>query len=331
MKYHGGVMLAGLMVVTIAGSLGVGARATTLTKMPVAIQQSQQAVLVTGASSGIGRKITERLAGQGYFVYAGARKAEDLRELNAIDNVQSIRLDVTIQEEIDAAVETVTQAGRGLYGVVNNAGVAVAGPLIETEEEDLHFQLNVNVYGPYRITKAFSPLIIEAQGRIINISSISGILSGAFIGAYSMSKHAVEAFTDALATEMAMLGVGVSVVEPGNYNSRIIETLRRRMDENDQTFAGSRYEEQLQGLLGALTGDRSQYKEPDEVAEAVVHALFDENPKRRYMVVPNEREAEITIRKAIEELVQLNEGHQFTYDRASLIAMLDEALAATRR
>ena len=87
----------------------------------------------------------------------------------------------------------------------------------------------------------------------------------------------------------------------------------------------------LEQLLGALTGDRSQYKEPDEVAEAVVHALFDANPKRRYMVVPNEREAEITIRKAIEELVQLNEGHQFTYDRASLIAMLDEALAATRR
>ena len=137
----------------------------------------QKAVLVTGASTGIGRNIAERLASEGYFVYAGARKERDLQELDAIENVQSIRLDVTIQEEIDAAVETVTNSGRGLYGVVNNAGVAVVGPMIEVEEDDLEFQFDVNVYGPYRITKAFSPLIIAEQGRITTIGSISGILS----------------------------------------------------------------------------------------------------------------------------------------------------------
>ena len=104
----------------------------------------------------------------------------------------------------------------------------------------------------------------------------------------------------------------------------------RRMEANNQTFEGSLFEERLKGMFRG-PADRSQYKEPDEVAEAVLHALFDENPKRRYMVVPNQREAEITIRKAIEELVQLNEGHTYTYDRASLIAMLDEALAASGR
>ena len=145
-----------------------------------------------------------------------------------------------------------------------------------------------------------------------------------------MSRHAVEAFTDALATEMAQLDVHVSVVEPANYQSRIFASLRRRMEANNQTFEGSLFEEQLKGMFSG-PADRSQYKEPDEVAEAVLHALFDENPKRRYMVVPNQREAEITIRKAIEELVQLNEGHTYTYDRASLIAMLDEALAASGR
>ena len=94
----------------------------------------QKAVLVTGASTGIGRNIPERLASEGYFVYAGARKEKDLEALNQIENVQSIRLDVTVQEEIDAAVATVTDAGRGLYGVVNNAGVAVIGPMIEVKE-----------------------------------------------------------------------------------------------------------------------------------------------------------------------------------------------------
>ena len=337
MRFHTAVTLAGLIAWPLAGQVSQGARAAEPTDTWVAAQQSHtgaqaapKAILVTGASSGIGRKITEHLAAAGYFVYAGARSADDLRELDAMENVQSIRLDVTIQEEIDAAVETVTSAGRGLYGLVNNAGVGGIGPLIEVEESDLHFLLNVNVYGPYRITKAFSPLIIQEKGRITTIGSISGILSVAFSGPYSMSKHAVEAFTDVLAEEMALFDVQVSVVEPGNYQSRIFANQRRRMEENDQSFEGSLFEEYLQGIL---TGpdDRAQFKEPDEVAEAVLHALFDENPKRRYMVVPNQGEAEYTIRKAIEELVQLNEGHQYSYDRESLIAMLDEALAASGR
>ena len=147
---------------------------------------------------------------------------------------------------------------------------------------------------------------------------------------YSMSKHAVEAFTDALAVEMALLDVQVSVVEPGNYQSRIFASLRRRMEENSRTFEGSLFEEQLQGMFSG-PDDRSQYKAPDEVAEAVLDFMSDENPKRRYMVVPNQREAEITIRQAIQELVQLNEGHTYSYDRQSLIAMLDEALEASGR
>ncbi|MFV2008058.1 MAG: SDR family oxidoreductase, partial [Longimicrobiales bacterium] len=295
MKFQSSVILPGLVLLAFAGSVDHEASPDARSVSPAGAQQAQRAVLVTGASSGIGLKITEYLAASGYFVYAGARSAGDLRRLNTMENVQSIRLDVTIQEEIDAAVETVTQAGRGLYGLVNNAGVAVVGPLIEIEEDDLQFQLDVNVYGPYRITKAFSPLIIQEKGRITTIGSISGILAGAFSGPYSMSKHAVEAFTDALAAEMALLDVRVSVVEPGNYQSRIFANLRRRMEENDRTFEGSLFEEQLKGMFSG-PDDRSQYKEPDEVAEAVLDFMSDENPKRRYMVVPNQREAEITIR-----------------------------------
>ena len=118
---------------------------------------SQKVVLVTGASTGIGRKITERLVKEGYFVYAGARKDQDLKDLNAIPNVHSLRLDVTSADDIAAAVDTVTRARRGLYALVNNAGVGLGGPLTETKEEDFHFLMNVNCYGPYRVTKAFSP------------------------------------------------------------------------------------------------------------------------------------------------------------------------------
>lgn len=274
--------------------------------------EGQRAVLVTGASTGIGRKITERLAADGHFVYAGARKEKDLAELDALENVQAIRLDVTKPEEIAAAVATVTQAGRGLYGLVNNAGVAVVGPFAETKDEDFDFVMDVNAYGPFRVTKAFAPLIIAGKGRITTIGSISGILSAPDLGVYSMSKHAVEAFTDSLAAEMQAQGVLVSVVEPGNYNSEIGKSAAERSGQTSRL------------------ADRSKYKSPDEVADAVALALFEASPKRRYLVVPNAREGEITIRKAIQELVQLNEGHAYTYDRDALVQMLDEALATAR-
>jgi NAD(P)-dependent dehydrogenase (short-subunit alcohol dehydrogenase family) len=285
----------------------------------------QKAVLITGASTGIGRNMAETLAKSGYFVYAGARKQADIEELSAIDNIQGIRLDVTVQSEIDAAVEHVRREGRGLFGLVNNAGVGVIWPLIETDEADLQFQMDVNTFGPWRVTKAFAPLIIESKGRITTTGSISGILSGMMAGPYSMSKHAVEAFTDSLAREMAKFDVQVSVIEPGNYKSAIVDSLKQRMDRRGLSAEGSLYEEEINRMLAGLDNIEND-KEPDEVSAALLEFLADDNPKRRYMVVPEEQQAEITIRKAIEELVQLNERHQYSYDREALIAMLDQAL-----
>ncbi len=285
-----------------------------------------KAILVTGASTGIGRNIAETLAAKGYFVYAGARKEKDLVELDAIENIQSVRLDVTVQEDIDAAVEMVREEGRGLYGLVNNAGVAIFAPLIEVDEAELDFQFDVNIYGPYRITKAFAPLIIESKGRITTIGSIAGILSGPLAGPYSMSKHAIEAYTDLLAREMQSLDVKVSVVEPGNYKSDIFKSLRQRMEDNDKSVEDSPYAEQMKRISEG-PADRSQYKEPDEVSAAVMHALFADDPKLRYMVVPNEFGAKITITQAMREMVQLNAGQTYTYDREALIAILDGVLA----
>ncbi len=273
--------------------------------------ESAKAVLVTGASTGIGHFVTERLAAAGYFVYAGARKDADLAALNTIKNVQAVRLDVTKQADIDAAVQLITKAGRGLYGLVNNAGVATPGPMAEINMQEFDLQMQVNVYGPVRMSKAFLPLLLESKGRITNIGSISGVLASRDLNTYSMTKHAIEAFTDSLATELAPQGVIVNVVEPGNYNSEIGASATKRTGQQTRMT------------------DRSKYKQPDEVAAAVELALFEATPKRRYMVTPDQGEAERTIRKQLEQLAQLNERQPYSYDRDTLVKMLDEALKAS--
>jgi NAD(P)-dependent dehydrogenase (short-subunit alcohol dehydrogenase family) len=282
---------------------------------------AQKAVLVTGASTGIGRKVTEKLAADGYFVYAGARKEEDLKALNAMKNVQALRLDVTRQEDIDAALAAVQKGGRGLYGLVNNAGVATVAPFMDMKMEEFDLVMAVNVYGPVRMTRAFLPLILAQKGRITNIGSISGILANQTLTAYAMSKHALEAFTDSLAQQYTPLGVEVNIVEPGNYNSEIGRNAAQRAG-GEKAFTDPR--------MYPLIADRSKYKDPDEVAAAVEHALFDPQPKRRYLVVPDQQEGEVTIQKQIAQLVQLNEGQPYTYDRDALVRMLDQALVGSR-
>lgn len=293
---------------------------------------AQKAVLITGASTGIGRNAAEKLAAEGYFVYAGARKGKDIEGLNKIKNVMAVRLDVTSQDEIDAAVKLIEGEGRGLWGVVNNAGVNVVGPLIELEESDLEFLFDVNIYGPYRVTRSFAPMIIESKGRIVNISSISGTLSGPGYGIYSASKHALEAFTDSLKREMDELDVKVSAVEPGNYNSQIgLTRCQRMVDESDETNYTYFEEYRLKALARCkerlASGDGPDGAEPDRVAEAIQHALFDENPKEHYLVVPNQDEARWTITKAFEELLSLNQDHDYSYSRDELIAIMDEEWA----
>jgi NAD(P)-dependent dehydrogenase (short-subunit alcohol dehydrogenase family) len=293
---------------------------------PEQTEGAQKAVLVTGASSGIGRRTTELLASNGWFVYAGARKQEDMDALNALDNVEAVRLDVTVQEDIDAAVETVKKGGRGLYGLVNNAGVFTGGPLIETDIGELQWIFDVNVYGVYRVTQAFAPLIIESKGRVVNISSISGVLDWPMGGLYTMSKHAIEAYNDTLALEMARFDVRVSAVEPGNYQSDISMSARQRMAKKAVQNPDTRYAEEWAGMTGSPE-DRSQYKEPDDVAAAIMHALSDENPKPRYLVVPDQKEAGWTINEMITELVEMNGQQPFSYNREQLIEMLDAAMA----
>ena len=289
----------------------------------VAGDDAQKAVLVTGSSSGIGLKITERLSANGFYVYAGARKEADLERLDAMDNVSSVRLDVTVQEDIDAAVEFVKSQGRGLHGVVNNAGVSAFSRLTTGPESDMDFVFDVNVYGPYRINKAFMPLLIESGGRTTTIGSTAGFTGT--LGIYSMSKFAVEAYTDSLALEVEGTGVHVSIVEPGGFKSRIGVSRAAR------ALAAAEH-----GEIELTAQERSRYenaeaeyaarRDPDPVADAIVELMTVDNPKRRYLVTPNARSAQNALRAAIRRIVQLNHDQPYAYDRDGLIAVLDEML-----
>ncbi|MGI9262535.1 MAG: SDR family NAD(P)-dependent oxidoreductase [Woeseiaceae bacterium] len=293
-------------------------------------EAGSKAVLITGASSGIGRLTAERLAREGYIVYAGARSQEDLDDLNAIENIVAVKLDVTVQEDIDAAVAMIENEGRGLWGIVNNAGINVIDPLIELDEWTMNLMFDVNVYGVVRITKAFAPMVIESKGRIVNISSISGVLAGGLTGygVYGMTKHAIEAYTDALAWEMVKFGVLVSAIEPGNYASdigvtRCTRMLRQREERNYQYFADE-MNEYYDGCEARLASDEpNSAPAPIPVAAAIEHALFDPKPKEHYMVVSDPIEAQITIGKLAEEMVHMNGDHDYSYDRETLIKILD--------
>jgi NAD(P)-dependent dehydrogenase (short-subunit alcohol dehydrogenase family) len=290
------------------------------------VAEQAKSILVTGASTGIGRHLAETLAADGYHVYAGARKDKDLAALTAIDNVTAVRLDVTRQDQIDAVVEMIRDKGTGLYGLVNNAGVGSAGPVLDTPVENHTFIYDVNVEGVYRTTKALAPLVIESGGRIVTTGSIAGTLSWPSGNAYSGSKHWIEAFTDALAGEMGPHGVSVSVVEPGNYKSNIRRSVVALSHERTKA-AGGEVTEEMEKDYAATAARELSLKEPDEVSAAFMHALFDDNPLRRYLVVPNAEEQAVTIRTKVNELVQLNTWGPYSYSRDELVEMLDQALA----
>ena len=295
-----------------------------LTSSVIALSPKLEAksILITGATTGIGRNLAETLAERGYHVYGGARTDDEIRELDAISNITAIRLDVTKQDQIDAAVKRIREIGTGLYALVNNAGIGGGGPVLTTLVEDQTSVYTVNVEGVYRVTKAFAPLVIEAQGRITTTGSVAGIISSSSYNAYSGSKHWIEAFTDGLAQEMKPFGVHVSVIEPGNYQSHIRRSsVLRAFDK--VVAAGGEITKEMQKQYDQTAAYELSLKKPDEVSEAFMHALFSDQPLRRYVVTPNADSQKYTIGTKVQQLVQLNQWGPYTYSRDELVGMLD--------
>jgi NAD(P)-dependent dehydrogenase (short-subunit alcohol dehydrogenase family) len=289
-------------------------------------ERNQKAVLITGASTGIGRVTAEHLAAEGYFVYAGARKDADIEALNKIDNIMALRLDVTKQDNVDAAVKLIEDQGRGLWGLVNNAGVAVFAPLTEAKQADLEFIFDVNVFGVFRVTQAFAPMIIESNGRIVNVSSISGIWSGPTAGMYSASKHALEAMNDSLALELRDLGVHVTAVNPGSFASAgFAKDCERTLDDTDADW-GHLEDIRQWRIDRCKEQEESEHKsaaaDPIAVALTIEQALFEDQPRARYLVASQAVAGE-TIAWGIREVLALNIGHDHSYTRDEIVQLID--------
>lgn len=249
------------------------------------------AVVITGASTGIGESCARRLDRIGYRVFAGVRSPEAAARLRdgTSDRLTPLMLDVTDAGSIASAANTVGEyvAERGLRGLVNNAGIAVPGPLEYLPIDDLRQQLEVNVVGQVAVTQAFLPLLRRDRGRIINMGSISGILATPFIGPYAASKFALEAISDALRVELRPWGIEVILIEPGAIATPIWEKGQSRADDLEERLppeAHERYGEAIAALRTFAREADNRGLPPDAVAKVVARALRAKRPKTRYLV-----------------------------------------------
>jgi NAD(P)-dependent dehydrogenase (short-subunit alcohol dehydrogenase family) len=250
-----------------------------------------QAVLVTGSGKGIGAAVTSRLAELGMLVFAGVRAEADAARWRSqgVGLIHPVLLDVTDQYSIDAALQQMRSAlgGGRLIGIVNNAGIAVAGPLEFLPISELRRQLEVNVIGQIAVTQAALPLLRQARGRIVNIGSISGRSALPLTGAYAASKFALEALTDALRVELMPAGIHVSIIEPGVIATPIWETSLKTADaliEHMPKETFEYYGRVMEAVRKRASGGTVRGLPPRVVADAVVHALTARKPKTRYLV-----------------------------------------------
>lgn len=248
-------------------------------------------VVITGASSGIGRACALHLDKLGFRVFAGVRKAEDAGTLKAeaSPRLTTVWLDVTDGTSITEAAAVVATAVKddGLSGLVNNAGIAVAGPLEFLPIDELRHQLEVNVVGTVAVTQAFLPLLRMRQGRVVNVGSISGRNSVPLLGAYCASKFALEALTDVLRLELWPWGLLVSIIEPGQVATPIwrksLSTAERLVQDFPPRML-ERYGPAIGTLRRIATKACKAATPPKQVAKAVAHALTSGKPKTRYVL-----------------------------------------------
>ena len=249
------------------------------------------AVVITGASTGIGEACALSLDKLGYRVFAGIRKAADGESLRrrASERLFPFRLDVSDQTEVEQAARTVIEAlgGGGLAGLVNNAGIVVGGMLEFLPLDALRHQLEVNVVGQIAVTQVFLGSLRKARGRIVNIGSLSGLISSPFSGPYCASKFALEALTDSLRLELRPWKIHVSIVEPGFIQTPIVskslaaaEALQAQLPPEALELYGPH----LRAVRDATEREAAKAAPTEVVVKAVVHALTARRPHTRYAV-----------------------------------------------
>lgn len=248
-----------------------------------------RSVLVTGASTGIGRATALRLDGSGWRVFAGVRKEEDAESLRAAgsERLAPVILDVTEPEQIAAAAELIDgETEGGLDGLVNNAGVAVPGPLETVPLDDLRHQLEVNLIAYVAVTQAMLPEIRRAEGRVVFLSSIGGRIAFPFGGPYHASKFATEAIGDVFRQELRPWGIKVAIIEPGSIDTPIWERGQRKAEDVEAKAPKTNllYGAALDKFRKVIEDTAERGIPPEKVAKAIAHALESPRPKSRYLV-----------------------------------------------
>jgi len=249
--------------------------------------------VVTGASTGIGHACTAELTARGWHVFAGVRKQDDADRLKQAFGaaVTPLTMEVTDTASIQAAADTVraTLKGETLKGLVNNAGIAVAGPMLTLPIEEFQHQMDVNVTGVVRVTQAFGPLLGADEGltgdpgRIVMISSVAGEMGAPFLGPYSASKHAVEGLSKSLRREMMLFGIEVIVLGPG----AVATPIWAKSDEVDiSPYEGSVYYKALTRLRNYMSKSGPEGFPPSVIAKRAFRALTEDKPRFRYALVP---------------------------------------------
>lgn len=246
-------------------------------------------VLVTGASTGIGYACAQTIAAAGFIVFAGVRSEADAQRLSEVHgNVRPILLDVTVSEQIAGAADAIRASGVQLRGLVNNAGIAIAGPLEFLPLEDFRKQFETNLFGALAVTQAMLPLLRQTpDARIVFMSSVSGQIAPPYVGPYASSKFALEAMADALRMELTQFGIRVSVVQPGNVRTPIWQKGRDAQDDLVARMpqdASTHYADAVNALVRVTQREERTGIDPKIVAHAVLRALTSRQPKARYPV-----------------------------------------------
>ncbi|MEE2565572.1 SDR family oxidoreductase [Hyphobacterium marinum] len=256
-----------------------------------------QYAVVTGASTGIGQACTDYLVKKGFRVFAGVRKDADAERLKAEigEGVIPLIMDVTDAATLQAAAKTVSEtlAGQTLAGLVCNAGIAVAGPLLHINVDEVETQLDVNVLGVIRTVQAFGPLLgadhklAGPPGRIVMMSSVAGKMGAPFMGPYSASKHALEGLTKSLRKELALYGIECVIIGPGAVATPIWD----KAEEIDvEQYKDTDYVKPMQNVLGWMRKRGPEGLPPEHIAKRVHHAITADKPKLRYAEVPDRME-----------------------------------------
>ncbi len=248
-----------------------------------------RSVLVTGASTGIGRAAALRLDGSGWRVFAGVRREEDAEALRraASRRLAPVLLDVTEPEQIAAAAERIGRESEGgLHGLVNNAGIGVPGPLETIPLDDFRRQLEVNLVAYVAVTQALLPQIRAAAGRVVLISSIGGRIALPFAGPYHAAKFGTEAIGDVFRQELRPWGIRVAIVEPGSIATPIWDRSRATAAEVEARSPRTDllYGAAMAKLREAMRTAGERGASPEKVAKAIAHALESPRPRTRYLV-----------------------------------------------